>query len=85
MTSERLFSVISAGQRINWRPFWPLFYEDLYLGFKPLDALHVAAAEQGQAEVLVTCDDGLIKTAQRHTEILQVKIMSVLHFIAKEI
>ena len=35
------------------------------LGFKPIDALHVAAAEQGQAEVLVTCDDGLLKTAQR--------------------
>ena len=53
------------------------------LGFKPIDALHVAAAEQGQAEVLVTCDDGLLKTAQRHAGILQVKVMSVLHFIAE--
>ena len=55
------------------------------LGFKPIDALHVAAAEQGQAEVLVTCDDGLLKTAQRHAGILQVKVMSVLRFIAEEI
>jgi predicted nucleic acid-binding protein len=55
------------------------------LGFKPIDALHVAAAEQGQAEVLVTCDDGLIRTAQRHAGILQVKVMSILHFIAEEI
>jgi predicted nucleic acid-binding protein len=55
------------------------------LGFKPIDALHVAAAEQGQAEVLVTCDDGLLKTAQRHAGILQVKVMSVLHFIAEVI
>jgi predicted nucleic acid-binding protein len=54
-------------------------------GFKPIDALHVAAAEQGQAEVLVTCDDGLLKTAQRHAGILQVKVMSVLRFIAEEI
>jgi predicted nucleic acid-binding protein len=55
------------------------------LGFKPIDALHIAAAEQEQAEVLVTCDDGLIKTAQRHAGILQVQVMSVLRFIAEEI
>jgi len=55
------------------------------LGFKPIDALHIAAAEQGQAEVLVTCDDGLIKTAQRHAGSLQVQVMSVLRFIAEEI
>jgi hypothetical protein len=55
------------------------------LGFKPIDALHVAAAEQGQAEVLVTCDDALLKTARRHAGILQVKVMSVLRFIAEEI
>src|SRR5262245_42560544 len=55
------------------------------LGFKPIDALHIAAAEHGQAAVLVTCDDGLIKTAQRHAGSLQVKVMSVLHFIAEEI
>jgi hypothetical protein len=55
------------------------------LGFKPIDALHVAATEQGQAEVLVTCDDGLLKTAQRHAGLLQVKVMSVLRFIAEEI
>jgi len=48
-------------------------------------SLASAAAEQGQAEVLVTCDDGLLKTAQRHAGILQVKVMSVLHFIAEEI
>ena len=55
------------------------------LGFKPIDALHVAAVEQGQAEALVTCDDGLLKTAQRHAGLLQVKVMSVLRFIAEEI
>lgn len=55
------------------------------LGFKPIDALHITATEQGQAAVLVTCDDGLLKTAQRHAGSLQVKVMSVLHFIAEEI
>jgi hypothetical protein len=34
------------------------------LSFKQIDALHVAAAEQGQAEVPATCDDGLLKTVQ---------------------
>ncbi|MEZ4662073.1 MAG: PIN domain-containing protein [Caldilineaceae bacterium] len=30
-------------------------------GIKPLDALHVAAAEAAQADYFVTCDDRLIK------------------------
>jgi predicted nucleic acid-binding protein len=55
------------------------------LGFKLIDALQVAAAEQWQAEVLVTCDDGLLKTAQRHAGLLQVQVLSVLRFIAEEI
>lgn len=33
-------------------------------GIKPLDALHVSAAEIGQADYLVTCDDRLIKRYQ---------------------
>ena len=31
------------------------------LGLKPLDALHLASAEEGQADYLCTCDDGFLK------------------------
>jgi predicted nucleic acid-binding protein len=35
------------------------------LGFKPADAVHVAAAERAQAEVLLSCDDRLCRLAKR--------------------
>jgi len=35
------------------------------LGFDPFDALHLACAEQGQADVFLTTDDDLIRRAGR--------------------
>jgi predicted nucleic acid-binding protein len=35
------------------------------LGFKPADAAHVAAAEAQGAQVLLTCDDRLLRVARR--------------------
>ena len=32
------------------------------LGFKPADAAHVAAAEQAEADVLLSCDDRMCRT-----------------------
>ena len=40
----------------------------LSLGFDPFDALHPACAEQGQADVFLTTDDGLIRRARRTNE-----------------
>jgi predicted nucleic acid-binding protein len=34
------------------------------LGIKPLDALHLASAEQAQADYFCTCDDRLLKKAR---------------------
>ena len=34
------------------------------LGIKPLDALHLASAEEAQADCFCTCDDKLLKKAQ---------------------
>jgi len=34
------------------------------MGVKPLDALHLAAAEEAQADYFCTCDDRLLKKAQ---------------------
>jgi predicted nucleic acid-binding protein len=38
---------------------------ELYrLGFKPLDALHLASAEAGHADFLCTCDDRFLRRAR---------------------
>lgn len=34
-------------------------------GITPLDAIHLASAEFGSAEVLITCDDNFLRRAQR--------------------
>jgi predicted nucleic acid-binding protein len=38
--------------------------EFLEFGLKPLDALHLACAEQGQADYLCTCDDRFLRNAR---------------------
>jgi len=44
------------------------------LGFKAYDALHIACAEDGDAEVLLTTDDRFLRKAVRHANILRVRI-----------
>ncbi len=42
------------------------------LGFKQFDALHIACAESGGADVLLTTDDRMLRLAKRHSAQLQV-------------
>ncbi len=51
------------------------------LGFKPADALHVAAAEEAGADVLLTCDDRFCRTGQRHGKDLQVAVRNPLNWL----
>lgn len=44
------------------------------LGFKPFDAAHVACAEDGNVDVLLTTDDRLLKRANRNSNQLKVKV-----------
>ena len=44
------------------------------LGFKPADAVHVAAAERAKADVLLSCDDRLCRLAKRLRRGLQVRV-----------
>lgn len=46
------------------------------LGFGPLDALHVAFAEEAGARWLVTTDDRLIGLGEKHRAIVGVEITS---------
>ena len=44
------------------------------LGFKPLDALHIACAESGEADILLTTDDRMLRLAKRHRAQLRVRV-----------
>lgn len=44
------------------------------LGFKPLDALHIACAESGEADVLLTTDDRMLSLTKRHRAQLRVSV-----------
>ena len=44
------------------------------LGFKHYDALHIACAESGGADVFLTTDDRMLRLAKRHSAQLQVRV-----------
>lgn len=54
-------------------------------GFGAYDALHIACAEQGHADVLLTTDDKLLNLALRFSHELTVRIMNPLHFLQEGI
>jgi len=51
------------------------------LGFKPADALHVAAAEVSKPDVLLTCDDRLYRRARRLRSKLGVRVDNPLSWL----
>ena len=53
--------------------------------FGDLDALHLAVAEKARADYFLTCDDRIVKKAERHKKKLKVKVMSLLKFVAEEV
>ncbi|MBI1745305.1 MAG: PIN domain-containing protein [Acidobacteria bacterium] len=44
------------------------------LGFKAFDALHVACAEKGHADILLTTDDHLLRKASQNKATLDVRV-----------
>jgi len=52
------------------------------LGFGPLDALHVASAEEAGCTYLGTCDDRFMACARRNHQELQVQVVSLLELAA---
>jgi predicted nucleic acid-binding protein len=51
------------------------------LGFQSFDALHLACAEQGQADVFLTTDDKLLNRANRLGEQIKVQVKNPLQWI----
>ncbi len=54
------------------------------MGFKPADAVHVAAAEAMQADVLLTCDDRMLKAGARNRTQLQVNITNPISWLEEQ-
>jgi predicted nucleic acid-binding protein len=50
-------------------------------GFIGFDALHLACAESGKAEVFLTTDDRLLRHAKRHAKDLRIKVENPLEWI----
>ncbi|MEN8220112.1 MAG: PIN domain-containing protein [Pseudomonadota bacterium] len=55
------------------------------IGFDVYDALHVACAEQGQAEVFLTTDDKLRRLGVRYSQQLNVRIENPLKWFQEKI
>jgi predicted nucleic acid-binding protein len=54
------------------------------LGFKDFDALHIACAESGRAEVFLTTDDRLQRLAKRHAGRLAVLLENPVSWLQRE-
>jgi predicted nucleic acid-binding protein len=54
------------------------------LGFGSYDALHIASAEAGEADVVLTTDDKLIRLAMRHLREIEVLVSNPLQWLQEE-
>jgi predicted nucleic acid-binding protein len=55
--------------------------EIVKLGFKTFDALHVACAEAGNADILLTADDKMCRLGARQTNSLRVRIENPMRWL----
>ena len=55
------------------------------MGFKSFDALHIACAEKGQADALLTTDDHLLKKAISHRGFIRVRLENPLRWLMEEL
>ena len=54
------------------------------VGFPPMDALHLACAEVGGAEVLLTTDDRLSRAARREAGRLRIRVENPVIWLAEQ-
>jgi len=53
------------------------------LGIRAYDALHVACAERGGADVMLSTDDKLVRLAQRNNDRIRIEILNPLVWLQK--
>jgi len=55
------------------------------IGFKSFDSMHIACAERGNVEILLTTDDKLLKLAERSKDVLNVKVSNPLTWLTERL
>jgi predicted nucleic acid-binding protein len=55
------------------------------MGFHAVDALHLACAEKGKADVLLTTDDRVLQKASRHRSLMTTTVANPVHWLIKEV
>jgi predicted nucleic acid-binding protein len=55
------------------------------MGFKSIDALHIACAERGNVGTFLTTDDKLLKLADRSKNRLNVKVSNPLTWLTEKL
>lgn len=55
--------------------------ELIQLQFKTYDALHIACAEEGDANIFLTTDDRLMRKAEMHSSMLKVKLKNPIFWL----
>lgn len=54
------------------------------LGFHPMDALHLACAEAGRADVFLTTDDRLLRRARRRVALPHMRVANPLAWLQEQ-
>ena len=55
------------------------------LGFSDMDALHIAAAEKGDATSFITCDDGIVNLYRKNSSGIKVEVKNLMEFVTGEV
>jgi predicted nucleic acid-binding protein len=55
------------------------------MGFKSFDAFHIACAEKGQADAMLTTDDHLLKKATSQGQFIKVRLENPLKWLTEEL
>ena len=79
---EHTFAVLSKAQKVITATEKEKMRADNFvtLGIEPLDALHLALAETGNADYFCTCDDRLLRNAKKVNN-LMVKVINPVDLI----
>lgn len=55
------------------------------MGFKSFDALHIACAEKGEADIFLTTDDNLLQKALQNKNLLKVRVENPVRWLMEVI
>ena len=55
------------------------------IGFSDMDSLHIASAEKGNVNFLITCDDWMSDLYKKNAQAVKIVVMNLLEFVAKEV